>query len=70
MPVIDRFEGDVALWEDGRADRALLPMAAREGDVVEQDGRGGYYVDLAETRARKERVSSLLSSLLNKRKPG
>lgn len=69
MPVIDRFEGDTALWEGGCAARALLPMAAREGDVVEPDGLGGYYVDLAETRARQERLSSLLSSLLHKRKP-
>lgn len=63
MPIIDRFEGDTALWEGGRAPRSLLPMAAQEGDVLKEDGAGGYYVDLLETKRRKSALEARLAAL-------
>ncbi len=65
MPVIDRFEGETALFEDGHAPRNLLPMAAREGDVLREDGAGGYYIDLEETRLRKAAMAARLAALFN-----
>ena len=67
MPIIDRFEGDTALWEGGRAPRALLPMAAREGDVLKENGAGGYYIDLTETRRRKEAMAARLKGLFQQK---
>ncbi len=67
MPIIDRFEGDTALWEGGRASRTLLPMAAREGDVLKENGSGGYYIDLTETRWRKEAMAARLKGLVEKK---
>lgn len=64
MPVIDRFEGETALFEDGCAPRSLLPMAAREGDVLREDGAGGYYIDFEETRLRKAAMAARLAALL------
>ena len=46
MPIIDRFEGDIAIWEGGSAPRTQLPMAAREGDVLALDEDGQYYLSL------------------------
>ncbi|MEA5060523.1 MAG: DUF3006 domain-containing protein [Clostridia bacterium] len=66
MCIIDRFEGDTALWEGGHASRSLLPMAAREGDVLHEDDKGGYYVDLVETKRRKDAMQTRLSALFSK----
>ncbi|MEA4969900.1 MAG: DUF3006 domain-containing protein [Candidatus Pelethousia sp.] len=67
MPVIDRFEGETALLEGGRVPRSLLPMAAREGDVLREDGAGGYYVDLEETRLRKAALAARLEALFKRK---
>ena len=63
MPIIDRFEGDTALWEGGSAPRSILPMAAREGDVIKEDGSGGYYIDITETNQLKAAMSERLNAL-------
>jgi len=68
MPIIDRFEGDIALWEGGRARRSQLPMAAREGDVIHEDGCGGYYIDLKETQLRKAAMADRLAALFRRGK--
>lgn len=67
MLVIDRFEGDIALFEGGRAPRSLLPMAVREGDVLRENGAGGYYIDLEETRLRKAAMAARLAALFKER---
>ena len=66
MPIIDRFEGDIAIWEGGSESRTQLPMAAREGDVLALDEDGQYYIDLEATQARRQEMASRLHSLFQR----
>lgn len=69
MPVIDRFEGDFALWEGGCAPRSKLPAEAREGDAIEPDGEGGYLLAPQEDiEVRKAALAARLAALF-KRNP-
>ena len=66
MLIIDRFEENIAILEgDGEfieVEKALLPVNAKEGDVVElQDGR--YVVDTEKTAQRRSNVVSRLRKL-------
>jgi hypothetical protein len=63
MKIIDRFEGDFAVIEDGETfvsvDRRLVCEAACEGDVVElYDGR--YITDAKATAERREAFAARL----------
>lgn len=66
MPIIDRFEGDTAVWEGGSAPRDQLPMAAREGDVLAVDEDGQYYIDLQATQARRQEMANRLHALFKR----
>lgn len=70
MPIIDRFEGDIAVWEGGSAPREQLPMAAREGDVLALDEAGQYYIDLEATQARRQEMARRLHGLFNRTRKG
>jgi hypothetical protein len=69
MLIIDRFEGDFAVVEDGeqRAEikRALLPPRAKEGDVLVLENEV-YRVDAEATKARRAEVLERLRKLRNK----
>jgi len=66
LPIIDRFEGDWAVIEYGRATfnfpRALLPKEAREGDVL----RFHVQVDVDTTRRRRQRIRALEDELFRR----
>lgn len=64
---IDRFSGDYALLEDDeqtvvRVERSLLPVEAREGDVLIHEN-GEYTVDRDATADRRKLMNELLASL-------
>lgn len=70
MTVIDRFEGDAAVCDDG-ADgftvaRSALPADAAEGDVIIPAGDGGFIVDAAATQQRRAAMKSRLFALAHK----
>jgi hypothetical protein len=66
--VIERFEGDVAVLEEVElcqyidVDRCLLPINAREGDVVELQS-GSYIVNRTATAARRREVVARLRKM-------
>lgn len=68
--IVDRIEEDVAVLET--ADKTFvniplsdLPCGVKEGQVLLfSDGR--YLVDLSETAKRKEKIKSLLDSIMEK----
>jgi hypothetical protein len=66
MLIIDRFEGEFAVVEDGgqRAEikRALLPRDAKEGDVLVLENEV-YRVDAEATKARRAEVLERLRKL-------
>ena len=68
LPVIDRFEDEMAIFEGGNLPRERLPMATREGDVIKVNEHGIYYIDLPETKARRENFVTRLQFLLRKAK--
>ncbi len=63
MLIIDRFEGDWAIIEDGNKTfnlpRKLLPKGAREGDVI----LIRVTVDRRATAVREDRVRGLAADL-------
>ncbi|MGN0621922.1 MAG: DUF3006 domain-containing protein [Porcipelethomonas sp.] len=66
MLIIDRFEGNKAVIEDGdnhfELDRSRLPENASEGDViVEKDG--DYLIDHEQTQRRRRKIIKLQNSL-------
>lgn len=70
--IIDRFEGPYAICEIDthtftQVERALLPPAAREGDVIKlADGK--YVIDAEETAKRRARIRGKMD-LLFRRNP-
>lgn len=67
MYVIDRFEGDYAIIEDGNKNilnvlKNKLPSAAKEGDVVilENDI---WVIDSKTTLSRKKKIEKLMNDL-------
>lgn len=68
MPIIDRFEGDMALWEGGSAPRAQLPPEAKEGDFIREDGAGGYFLDRAAGEDRRRALANRLAALFQSQK--
>ena len=66
MLIIDRFEGDIAVIENGDEmidiPRLLLPENAKEGDVIIQSG-GGYIVDSGSAEKRRQEMLDLQDSL-------
>ena len=66
MLIIDRFENDTAVVENGEEmtdiPRSLLPENAREGDVIIKSG-GGYIIDNASTEKRRQEILDLQDSL-------
>ncbi|MEA4903127.1 DUF3006 domain-containing protein [Desulfitobacterium sp.] len=64
---IDRFEGNYAVVElENRniinVPKELLPVEAREGDVIYEEN-GVYYIDQEETERIKEDLHKLMDSL-------
>ena len=69
--VIDRFEGEFALCETESGEveliaRDALPEDAAEGDILREDGEGGYAADPAEKEQRLEEATCRLCSLFSK----
>ena len=66
MHIIDRFEGDTAVIENGEEmidiPRFLLPENAKEGDIIIQNG-GGYIIDETATDKRRQEILDLQDSL-------
>lgn len=67
--IIDRFEGDFAICEDGemklhRIERSLLPKEADEGSVLLFEN-GEYTLDLEAQAARREEIIKLQNSLFD-----
>ncbi len=66
MLIIDRFEGDYAIVEDGdkhiKIERNNLPLDAKESDVlILIDGK--YIIDIKQTKKIKEEIIKLQNSL-------
>ncbi|NLK70660.1 MAG: DUF3006 domain-containing protein [Clostridiales bacterium] len=66
MLVIDRFEGDYAIVEDGnkhiKLEKKNLPPDAKESDVlIFVDGK--YIIDKEQTQKNKEEIIKLQNSL-------
>lgn len=64
---IDRFEGDYAVLEDDdenrvNVKRALLPVTAKESDVLVFDGET-YTVNAEETEKRRQSVIEMLRKM-------
>ncbi|HWQ57841.1 MAG TPA: DUF3006 domain-containing protein [Clostridia bacterium] len=72
MIIIDRFEGDAAVCEDGDEQilipRASLPSHAGEGDVVVIRDDGTYGVDQAATERRRTSIASRFAKLTSCRR--
>lgn len=66
MLIIDRFENDTAVIENGEEminiPRSLLPENAKEGDVITESG-GGYIIDEASADKRRQEIQDLQDSL-------
>lgn len=66
MMIIDRFEGETAVIEDGEnrleIEKSLLPPEAEEGDVIVFEA-GVYAVDKEETKKRRAEALALLRKL-------
>lgn len=65
--IIDRFEENIAVIELENKEkmdlpRKLLPLEAREGDVVYEEN-GNYRIDQEETKKNKEDIAKLMDSL-------
>jgi hypothetical protein len=65
---IDRFEGDFAVCENENLKmvnikKDLLPIEAKEGDILIKQKDDSYIVDSIATGQRKERISKLLNGL-------
>jgi hypothetical protein len=65
--IIDRFEGDFALCEqpDGamtRMLRTILPVWAREGDVLQVEG-SNVSVDREATEARRQETEDMIRDI-------
>ncbi|NLP25971.1 MAG: DUF3006 domain-containing protein [Clostridiales bacterium] len=66
MLIIDRFEGDYAIIEDGekhfKIERKDIPLDAKESDVlIFLDGK--YIIDLVQTQKNREEIIKLQNSL-------
>ncbi len=68
MIIIDRFEEDKAVLETDAGfitvDRNVLPIEAREGDVLVFDGTG-YFIDEKKRNNREKHIRSLVNDLFN-----
>ena len=66
MLIIDRFENDTAVIENGEEminiPRSLLPENAKEGDIITESG-GGYIIDETATDKRRQEILDLQDSL-------
>jgi hypothetical protein len=66
MVIIDRFEEDFAVCEDGDSRieirRSLLPAEAREGDVLVREG-GAWLIDTGATVQRRADIAEKLRKL-------
>jgi len=65
--IIDRFEGDFAVCEQTdqnitRILRSILPVWAREGDVLQVDG-DNITIDQEATAARRREADDMLEEL-------
>jgi hypothetical protein len=68
MLIVDRFEGDFAVCEEGygktvNIPKAELPPSVGEGDCLIAVAEGVYEVDADETARRKKRISEKMSRL-------
>lgn len=66
MLVIDRFEGDIAIVEDGESilniPRNKLPFDSKEGDIlILSDGK--YLIDDVATENKKKELENRFSKL-------
>lgn len=73
MPIIiDRFEGNFAVCEDGDErvllPRAALPCGATEGDVLVAVSEGKYALDTVSTAQRREKAQRRLAALISPKK--
>lgn len=66
MLIIERFEGNTAIIEDGgkyfEVSRDDLPANAREGDVLKKVG-STYEIDKEKTESRRKEILKLQNSL-------
>ena len=66
MYIIDRFEGDFAVVENGdvfeNIPRSVLPENASEGDVIVFDGEK-WSVNTSETKLRRARIREKMNRL-------
>jgi hypothetical protein len=65
--IIDRFEGKYAVCETAERkminiDKAKLPAAAKEGDVIIKGNRK-YIIDVDNTKEREKTIQSLMDEL-------
>lgn len=65
--MVERLEDGAAVLEDESGKRVemkacLLPPAAHEGDVVEEEN-GVFMVDAEKTRVRREKIQKLQESV-------
>lgn len=70
--VIDRFEGDFAVLEDGDCvlhdvKRVFLPPDAAAGDAVVPLPDGRYAVDARRTTERRERIRKKINGLFEQK---
>lgn len=68
--VIDRFEGNYAVCEDGDSHISIeidkLPIGAKEGSVLGVDAFGKYYIDSSDTELRRKRILEKQNRIFNK----
>lgn len=66
MLILERFEGDTAVIENGEdrleVERRLVSAGAKEGDVLKLEN-GKYFPDKEETIKRREKIIKLQDSL-------
>lgn len=66
MLILEKFEGDTAIIENGdgrlEVERKLVSADAREGDVLKLEN-GRYFPDKEETVKRREKIIKLQNSL-------
>lgn len=66
MLILERFEGDTAIIENGddrlEVEKKLVSSDAKEGDVLKLEN-GRYFPDKEETNKRREKITKLQNSL-------
>lgn len=60
MIIVDRFEGNLAVCEEGtktiEIPKADLPAGVKEGDVLMKGNNGAYEIDRETTKQRRKNI--------------